>query len=103
MQQIIEIKDRTWRELITEDMENNSDSWDNIESIQPTLNANDPEPWIDKEFDTEFGSTEGTPFTIWTKQWIYFPVQYDGSEWVESIPRHPHTQENWKPYHYGGG
>jgi len=36
-----------------------------------------------------YGRPEGIPFTLWTHKRVYFPVQYDGSEWVTSVPRDP--------------
>lgn len=41
------------------------------------------------EFDSGYGSTEGRPFTAWTHNWVYFPVQYDGAEWLGRAPRNP--------------
>jgi len=36
-----------------------------------------------------FGGIEGEKFTAWSKEWVYFPVTYDGSEWVGRVPRKP--------------
>lgn len=44
---------------------------------------------LDIPFDDGYGGTEGKPFTLWTKNRVYFPVQYDGAEWVDSVPRNP--------------
>jgi len=44
---------------------------------------------MDKEFDAGYGCEEGLPFTVWTKQRVYFPLCYDGSEWVGSASRNP--------------
>lgn len=41
------------------------------------------------DFDTGYGRIEGKAFTAWTKNFVYFPAQYDGKEWVESVPRNP--------------
>lgn len=41
------------------------------------------------KFYTGFGGTEGKPFTAWTKNWVLFPVQYDGAESVGYVPRNP--------------
>lgn len=52
------------------------------------------------EFDSGHGSIEGKPFTVWTRRRVYFPVAYDGAEWVGSVARHP----DGKPTeHQGGG
>jgi len=41
------------------------------------------------EFDNGFGCSEGKPFTAWSKYWVYFPVVYDGAEWISRVPRNP--------------
>ncbi len=33
------------------------------------------------------GGTEGKPFTAWSRRYVYFPVIYDGIEWVNRVPR----------------
>ncbi len=83
----------TWRELITETMESNKDSWANVESCTLT------EKQLDVGFESGFGGTRGEPFTVWTKDYVYFPICYDGSEWCGSAPRNPngHAME-----HQGG-
>jgi hypothetical protein len=50
-------------------------------------------------FDHGYGCPYGEPFTLWTEKRVYFPVQYDGSEWVESVPRYPCDE---KTTHVGG-
>lgn len=53
-----------------------------------------------KNFDSGYGGTEGCPFTVWTKSRVYFPICYDGAEWVGSMSRNP----DGKPTdHQGGG
>jgi hypothetical protein len=52
------------------------------------------------EFDSGYGGTEGKPFTAWSTKRVYFPICYDGAEWVGSVSRHP----DGKPTeHQGGG
>ena len=48
----------------------------------------------DEDMTTEFygghkAEQEGVPFTAWSENTVYFPVCYDGSEWVGSVSRHP--------------
>lgn len=56
---------------------------------------------LDVEFDDGYGGAEGEPFTMWTLFRVYFPVVYDGSEWVGSVPRNPcdeatvHQGDDW--------
>jgi len=44
---------------------------------------------LDVEFDSSFGWVYGEPFTLWTEKRVYFPVCYDGAEWVGSVSRDP--------------
>jgi len=55
---------------------------------------------LDREFDDGYGGTEGVPFTAWSENWVYFPIQYDGSEWVGRAPRNPC---DISMVHQGGG
>ena len=56
--------------------------------------------WDEIEFDDGVGGENGMPFVVYTENWVYFPVCYDGSEWVDAIPRNPNP--DWKPKHFGG-
>ncbi len=42
-----------------------------------------------EEFDDGFGGSQGKPFTAWSEAYVYFPVVYDGAEWVGAAPRKP--------------
>ena len=44
---------------------------------------------MNRQFDGGYGGSEGTPFTAWSRDWVFFPVVYDGSEWVGYAPRNP--------------
>jgi len=83
----------TWREEIIEAM-GKEETLDDVEYI--TLSEKE----LDREFDDNYGLKEGEPFLLWTKNRVYFPVCYDGSEWVESVPRNPCEE---KREHIGGG
>ncbi len=52
-----------------------------------------------REFCIGFGSDEGKPFTAWSETRVFFPVVYDGSEWVGSVPRNPCAEAS---DHHGG-
>ena len=54
---------------------------------------------LDREFDGEYGNSEGESFWAWTKNKIFFYGVYDGSEWVDSLPRNPSIGI---PEHIGG-
>lgn len=73
----------TWRHLISEKMSLRGDDWANVVSC--TLS----DAGLDKEFDAGFGSEEGEPFTVWTETTVYFPLVFDGGEFVGSVSRHP--------------
>jgi hypothetical protein len=73
----------TWRELLVLGMEGRNDSFDNIVSNTMT----DAE--MDKKFDNGYGVSQGCSFTVWTKSAVYFPLVYDGAEWVGSVSRNP--------------
>jgi hypothetical protein len=73
----------TWRQLIKDELKTRGDSWDNIVSMTLTKAE------LDKKFDSGFGSINGISFTVWTKNRVYFPVVYDGAEWVGSVSRNP--------------
>lgn len=55
---------------------------------------------LDREFYYGFGIEEGVPFWAWSENWVYLCACYDGSEWITSVPRHPHVAQ--KPFHIGG-
>ena len=73
----------TWRKEITSKMIENDETWDSVESC--TLSQEN----LDIEFDDGFGNSMGKPFTVWTKNFVYFPAVYDGMEWADSVPRNP--------------
>lgn len=52
------------------------------------------------KFNGGYGSEEGCSFTAWSEKRVYFPVCYDGAEWVGSAPRNP-CEEHTR--HVGGG
>ncbi len=72
-----------WREDITKEMQEHGETWADVEACAIT------EEQMDARFDHGYGEAKGAPFTVWTKNRIYFPACYDGSEWVESVARNP--------------
>ncbi len=74
----------TWRKLIQYEMAIYGESFDNvIESISEV------DGWLDLNFDNGYGIAKGPSFTLWTENRVYFPCEYDGSEFVSSVPRNP--------------
>lgn len=82
-----------WKDLILEEMERHEESWGDIQ--YSTLTDEEAEG----KFDSGYGLSEGVCFTLWTENRVYFPAVYDGSEWAESVPRHPCNE---KTPHVGG-
>lgn len=68
---------------------------EDITSLATTLTEEE----MTREFDGLKGLNSGDPFTAWTTNYVYFPVIYDGVEWVESVPRDPCMK---KTHHIGG-
>jgi hypothetical protein len=70
----------TWRQKINDAIDEKSDVL-----ISCTLREDE----LDVKFDDGFGGSEGKKFTAWGEKYVYFPVVYDGAEWVGSAPRNP--------------
>ena len=74
----------TWRKLLEEEFQIQNDSWKNIVMMAPSDGK-----WLDYYFDNDSNVIEGVPFTVWTKNRVYFPLSFDGSEWVGSVSKIP--------------
>jgi hypothetical protein len=84
----------TWKDQLLREMEAHGETLADIEAN--TMSEAD----MAREFDNGYGGTEGCPFTVWTENYVYFPICYDGAEWVGSVARNP----NGVPTdHQGGG
>lgn len=83
----------TWQEMLKEEFERRGDDFSQI-----ICTLTEEERLV--EFNDSFGSEEGKPFTAWGEHYVYFPVCYDGSEWVGSAPRNPCDIVT---KHHGGG
>lgn len=87
--------DTCWKELIQEEMKERNETFADLESC--TLSDGQ----LTTQFDSDISAgIEGVPFTAWTAKTVYFPVRYDGAEWVGSVSRHPDGQAT---EHQGGG
>lgn len=82
----------TWREKLQKVFEYTKDNFSNIVT---TLSQDE----LDETFDDGWGGSEGAPFTAWSENYVYFPVVYDGSEWIGWVPRNPCDK---KTAHVGG-
>lgn len=83
-----------WKQKILEEMKRHEESFDDVISCTLT------EEELLEQFDEDYGSAEGKPFTLWTEKRVYFPCCYDGSEWVDSVSREPNGEVTM---HIGGG
>ena len=98
----------TWRQFLNDEMKANGDGWHNLEAYHLRPEDNHKiDTWLDEPFDDGYGGNEGVSFILWTHTWVYFPINYDGAEWVGSVPRFPPTDilgmKDYKPVHHGGG
>lgn len=73
-----------WKGLLMEELKLKGEKWEDIQQIYY-----ESEEEFQKLFNAGYGVEEGCHFTAWSKNWVYFPACYDGSEWVESVPRNP--------------
>ena len=83
----------TWKELLEETMQLRGETLADLVACTLT----DAE--MAAEFDDGYGGSEGLPFTAWTANTVYFPIVYDGAEWVGSVSRNP----DGKPTSHQGG
>ena|SRR3990172_3728886 len=74
---------RSWKDMLNSALKRNGESWSDV--VFNTM----AEEEMAKKFYTGFGIVEGCPFTVWTKNSVYFPLQYEGSEWVGRVSRNP--------------
>jgi hypothetical protein len=80
-----ENKMANWKEWIGKEMEENGDSWEEV--VSSTLSD---EELIEEFHAPVFCSNEGgKTFTVWTKNRVYFPVNYDCFQSVGSVARFP--------------
>ena len=85
----------TWKKMIAYAMSERGDAWKNVVAAAPPLDTD----WHLVEFNAGYGLEEGCPFLLWTHDYVYFPVGYDGSEYAGSAPRNPVTE----PQEHVGG
>lgn len=82
----------TWRNMLQKKLSENNESFADIEKM--TID----DSGLDVEFDDGFGAACGESFFAWSKEWVYFCLEYDGAESVGCVPRNP---SGVKPYHVG--
>lgn len=74
-----------WKEFLEEEF---LERGDDFNKMITTLTDEE----LTKDFDCGYGGSEGVPFTAWGENYVYFPVVYDGLEWVGSAPRNPNNE-----------
>jgi hypothetical protein len=90
-----------WRKNLESLLLRNEDKLEELviqESGEP-VRATIDHPSFTREFDGGFGCSEGCSFTAWGEKYVYFPAVYDGSEWIECVPRNPCLEAT---FHIGG-
>lgn len=81
-----------WKEMLIDVF---NETGDDFLKMETTLTDEE----LIKEFDDDVGEVGGTNFTAWGEKYVYFPVIYDGAEWVGYAPR---NVCNIKTSHWGG-
>jgi len=71
------------RDLLISCMRENSEVFADV--VSSTMSTDQ----MEMTFDNSYGVPECSPFVVWTKARVYFPVCYDGHISVETVPRNP--------------
>lgn len=78
----------TWRTLLELALSRTGDKFKDL-----TISLSDEE--LDREFDSSFGAQEGQDFTAYSKDWVYFNYEYDGSDFIINVPRNPERDKTF--------
>lgn len=62
------------------------------DDASPIVAVAPDEAALDAPFDPGYGGPEGPDVLVWTEERVYFPVVYDGAEWMGSAPRDPQPE-----------
>ena len=81
-----------WKEMLIKVF---NETGDDFEKMETTLTDEE----LVKDFDDGYGGRNGVHFTSWGEKYVYFPVVYDGAEWVGYAPR---NVCDIKTFHWGG-
>lgn len=100
----------TWRELLEHAMKKHGETTEDVTvvifavgPVKKTADSLDAtKGFFDQSFDSGYGLKNGRPFRVWTDNRVYFPADYDGSEWVESVSRHPWVADTIRHIGCGG-
>ena len=91
----------TWKDIQKVHLGDKGWDYGNENNKPIILNAKEARKVLNYEFDSGYGGEEGHSFYIYLKDWILVKGCYDGSEWMEEIPRK--TNKKIKPKSIGGG
>ncbi|MGH3098473.1 MAG: hypothetical protein ACRDMV_21010 [Streptosporangiales bacterium] len=80
----------TWKTELAQTMQETGDT-------SPVIAYAPDEAAFDIQFEN--GGSNGPDVLAWTKTRVYFPVVYDGAEWLGSAPRNPQA---YGQHHVGG-
>lgn len=83
----------TWRAEFAAILRVNGDTSDFV-AVSPDASI------LDVAFNSDYGSVEGPAVLIWTERFVYFPICYDGAEYLGFAPRNPQSEAQG---HQGGG
>ena len=72
-----------WKDLISKEMEEEKESWRDV--VRCTLSEED----LLAEFDNGYVGSKGKPFTLWTKERVYFPAIHNATEWARKRATEP--------------
>jgi len=70
------------------------------EKIGVVLTWEEAKPFLGYTYDSGYGGAECHAITAWTPTRVLFVAQYDGSTWLDSVPRDPLAHQPSMP---GGG
>lgn len=90
------MEDESWKQKLETLLAEYGETLADVVHSVPPLDS----PEMTTPFDDSYGGTNGCAFTVWTAKRVYFPICYDGSEWVGSAPRDPRDEACG---HQGGG
>lgn len=86
----------SWYKMLKQEMEERGDNF-----FKRVCTLNEKE--LKVNFHEGYGRENGKPFTAWGENYVYFPICYDGAEWVGYAPRNPTEHALKNPMRHQGG
>ena len=72
-----------WQDMLIEEMTSRGETMADVEASALTSEQ------MKVTFDSGIGATHGEPFTVWTRNSVYFPLCCEGFESCGSVSRNP--------------